>query len=99
MRVRFKVRTQTFRGVYEVGEEASLDGDDLLYVLFAGHAIPIGPSVFYDDLMFPAQAVNPVGLVDAPDWDTDHCGWSFTNAKDNVLQIVVQIPHRVGSSP
>lgn len=44
--------------------------------------------------MFPAQAVNPPGQPSDPTWDLDDVDWSFSNTSDNVMQIVVQLPHR-----
>jgi hypothetical protein len=53
----------------------------------------------WDDLRFPAQAVNPVGAASDPTWDVDNIGWGFSASATNMVQIVAQIPHawKIGS--
>jgi len=48
---------------------------------------------YWDDLRFPAQAINPTGLVALPAWDSTNLGWSFSGTEDQMLHIIGQLPH------
>lgn len=47
----------------------------------------------WDDLRFPASAVNPPGLVADPDFDAVNGGWLFAAAGTEVLFLMAQLPH------
>jgi len=50
--------------------------------------------VLWDDVLFPATAVNPPGAEADPDWDMTNVGWLFDASGTEVLQIIAQLPHR-----
>jgi hypothetical protein len=54
----------------------------------------------WDDLRFPATAVNPPGLVSDPAFDTDKTGWLFDATGTEQIQVIAQIPHawKVGTT-
>lgn len=51
----------------------------------------------WDDLRFPAQAINPAGANDAPSVDTTLTGFPgtllFSGTQDNVICGIAQLPH------
>jgi len=47
----------------------------------------------WDDLKFPATAVNPPGLVSDPTWDINIPGWLFAPTSTEMLHLVGQLPH------
>lgn len=47
----------------------------------------------WEDLRFPAQAINIPGPAGAPTWDTTNIGHGFSSSAQNDLQMVVQFPH------
>jgi len=47
----------------------------------------------YDDLTFPATAVNPPGQPSDPDWDVTTPGWLFDATGTEILHLVGQLPH------
>lgn len=47
----------------------------------------------WDDLRFPATAINPPGVVSDPDWDTTKGGWLFAATGTETLFIIGQMPH------
>jgi hypothetical protein len=47
----------------------------------------------WDDLRFPATAINPPGAESDPDWDTDKGGWLFDDSGTEVLYLIAQLPH------
>lgn len=47
----------------------------------------------WDDLRFPASAVNPPGQVSDPDFDTTNGGWLFAAGGTEVLFLMAQLPH------
>lgn len=47
----------------------------------------------YEDLRFPASAINPPGAAEDPDFDTTNCGWLFDPGATEVLYVLAQIPH------
>ena len=49
---------------------------------------------YWDDLKFPASAVNPPGLVSDPDYDTTYGGWLFAATGTELLFLQGQLPHR-----
>lgn len=54
----------------------------------------------WDDLRFPAQAINVAGPSGAPTWDTTNIGLAFSATLDNDIQCIAQMPHawREGTS-
>lgn len=48
----------------------------------------------WDDLRFPATAINPHGTSSDPSFDVSNIGYTFTNGSTNVLYIVGQFPHK-----
>lgn len=51
-------------------------------------------SARWDDLRFPATAVNPPGVTADPDWDTTTPGWLFDGASTTeILHLIAQLPH------
>ena len=51
------------------------------------------PRASWEDLRFPATAINPPGTVNDPDFDTTKGGWLFSPSATEVLFIVAQMPH------
>ena len=51
------------------------------------------PRATWDDLRFPATAVNPPGLASDPDWDGTKGGWLFASNATELLYIIAQLPH------
>jgi hypothetical protein len=51
------------------------------------------PQFRWDDLRFPATAVNPPGLASDPDFDTDNGGWLFAAAGTELIFLAAQMPH------
>jgi hypothetical protein len=49
--------------------------------------------VYWDDLRFPAGAVNPPGLASDPDFDTTNGGWLFAGGGTELLFFQAQLPH------
>ena len=47
----------------------------------------------YEDVKFPATAINPPGLVSDPDFDTDEGGYLFDDSSTELLFIIGQLPH------
>lgn len=47
----------------------------------------------WDDLRFPATAINPPGAASDPDWDVTDGGWLFDPGSTEVLYLVAQLPH------
>jgi hypothetical protein len=47
----------------------------------------------WEDLRFPATAINPPGAATAPTYDTTNIGYSFSASLTNVLGIIAQLPH------
>jgi hypothetical protein len=47
----------------------------------------------WDDLRFPATAVNPPGLASDPTFDSINVGWLFDDSSTEVLFLVAQLPH------
>lgn len=47
----------------------------------------------WDDLKFPATAVNPPGQASDPTWDIITPGWRFAPGKTEILHLVGQLPH------
>ena len=47
----------------------------------------------WDDLRFPATAVNPPGQASDPDFDTTRGGWLFDAGGTETLFIIGQLPH------
>ena len=47
----------------------------------------------WDDLRFPASAINKPGAASDPIWNTSYVGYQFSGSAENDLQIVAQIPH------
>lgn len=48
---------------------------------------------YWDDLRFPAQAINRSGLVAPPTWDSTNLGWSFSGVNDQAIHIICELPH------
>ena len=48
----------------------------------------------FDDLRFPASAINPPGAASDPDYDTGSGGWLFDAGTTEVLYVIGQLPHR-----
>lgn len=69
---------------YDSGEETVTPVGDRYYWQNAGS---------YEDLRFPATAINPPGLVGDPDWDTTNGGWLFDGGSTEMLFLLIQIPH------
>lgn len=51
------------------------------------------PRATWDDLRFPATAINPPGQASDPDWDVTKGGWLFDFAGTELLYIIAQLPH------
>ena len=51
-------------------------------------------STLFDDLRFPATAINPPGAASDPDWDASDGGWLFDAGSTEVLYVIGQLPHR-----
>ena len=51
------------------------------------------PRATWDDLRFPATAINPPGQVSDPDWDTTKGGWLFASSGTEMLHVIAQLPH------
>lgn len=47
----------------------------------------------WEDLRFPASAINPMGAASDPDWDTTVGGFLFDASSTEQLYLQVQIPH------
>jgi len=47
----------------------------------------------WDDLKFPATAINPPGAVSDPTFDTTNVGYTFANGSTEVLYVIGQFPH------
>lgn len=47
----------------------------------------------YEDLRFPATAINPPGQVGDPDFDTTNGGWLFAAGGTEILFVIAQLPH------
>lgn len=47
----------------------------------------------YEDLRFPATAINPPGAASDPDWDSTNGGWLFDAGSTEVLYVIAQLPH------
>lgn len=47
----------------------------------------------WDDLRFPASAINPPGAASDPDYDTANGGWLFDADSTEVLYVIAQLPH------
>ena len=50
-------------------------------------------NTYWDDLRFPAAAVNPPGLASDPDFDTVNGGYLFGSAATELLFLAAQMPH------
>lgn len=50
-------------------------------------------AVQWDDLRFPATAINPPGLAADPDFDTTNGGWLFAAGSTETLFMIAQLPH------
>lgn len=48
----------------------------------------------WDDMSFPATAINPPGLVSDPDWDVTAGGWRFDPTIPEYLHLVGQLSHK-----
>jgi len=51
------------------------------------------PLLGFDDLRFPATAINPPGAVNDPGFDATNGGWLFDAVATEVLFLIVQMPH------
>lgn len=47
----------------------------------------------WDDLRFPATAINPPGAASDPDFDTTRGGWLFDAGSTEMLFVIGQLPH------
>ncbi len=47
----------------------------------------------WDDLKFPATAINPPGQAEDPDFDTAHGGWLFDAGGTETVYVAAQLPH------
>ena len=47
----------------------------------------------YEDLRFPATAINPPGQAADPDFDTTGNGWLFAAAGTETVYMIAQLPH------
>lgn len=47
----------------------------------------------WDDLRFPATAINPPGAASDPDWDSANGGWLFAASGTETLFLIAQLPH------
>ena len=52
-----------------------------------------GTATSYDDLRFPATAINPAGAPSAMTFDTVNIGFSAANGQTQVIAIIAQMPH------
>lgn len=51
------------------------------------------PGYFWEDLQFPATAINPPGAASDPDWDSSNGGWLFDAGSTEVLYLIAQMSH------
>ena len=47
----------------------------------------------WEDLRFPATAINPPGQASDPDFDTTNGGWLFAAVGTELLFLIAQLPH------
>ncbi|MDA3856229.1 MAG: hypothetical protein PF569_08280 [Candidatus Woesearchaeota archaeon] len=47
----------------------------------------------WDDLRFPATAINPIGTASPPSFNTTDIGYDFLNNQVNTLFVIGQFPH------
>ncbi len=47
----------------------------------------------WDDLRFPAAAINPPGQASDPDFDTTNGGWLFDKNSTELIFLMAQMPH------
>lgn len=47
----------------------------------------------WDDMRFPATAINPPGLASDPGFDTTYGAWLFSGTATELLYLAMQIPH------
>ncbi len=57
------------------------------------HSFASSFDVQWDDLRFPATAINPPGQVNDPDWDNTKGGWLFAASSTEQLWLIAQLPH------
>ncbi len=48
---------------------------------------------YWDDLRFPASAINPPGQASDPDFDTTNGGWLFDDNSTELVFLMAQMPH------
>ena len=53
----------------------------------------VGSATTWEDMRFPATAINPPGLVSDPDWDDTYGGWLFASGATEQLWVIGQMPH------
>lgn len=59
-----------------------------------------GDCTVFDDLRFPATAINPTGTIAPATFDTTRIGFSFSASATNQIAIIAQMPYgwKMGSS-
>lgn len=79
---------------YTIGTSTNLDAGQIC------DALDYEFGVFWDDLRAPATAINPIGPVSAPSPDATTPGLLFEAGKDQMIYIVMQLPHtwKMGTS-
>ena len=89
------------QGRFRVGDLVLVQGTDdlrLCEVLAGGElrpqaAYPGGTGVFWDDLRFPSQGINPPGAASDPSTETATGLKLFSGSQTNILAGVAQMPH------
>jgi hypothetical protein len=81
--------------------QAKIGGaDDYANIGADGTVTLAGTATTFDDLMFPASAINPAGTANPAGVDNDHGWFLFDAAATETIAVQVQLPHRwkVGST-
>lgn len=65
----------------------------LKYLELYGENPIVMEDTVWDDLRFPATAINPPGQVSDPDWDATIGGWLFDSGSTELIYLIVEMPH------
>lgn len=70
------------------------EGQDVWYILEQLQSVVASPNnLFWEDLRFPAQGINPPGAVGDPSIDTTNGLLVFAGNADNLIAGIAQLPH------
>ena len=64
-----------------------------LLLLLAAFTPADTPSVYWDDIVFPAVGINPIGAPSPPTVDATTGCLVFANGATNIVALQVQLPH------